>query len=101
MSIRARSASAAGPGSTRSGTTVRPGPFHISAYSSIDNFKSRDISQPINPIGRDVLIKVEACSVNPIDTKIRSGIYDDAPGCQSTRGVPSSMALIGLIAVKL
>jgi hypothetical protein len=25
-------------------------------------------------------IRVEACSVNPIDTKIRNGTYDDAPG---------------------
>jgi threonine dehydrogenase-like Zn-dependent dehydrogenase len=25
-------------------------------------------------------VRVEACSVNPIDTKIRNGTYDDAPG---------------------
>jgi hypothetical protein len=24
--------------------------------------------------------RVEACSVNPIDTKVRKGTYDDAPG---------------------
>ncbi|EXK25208.1 hypothetical protein FOMG_18113 [Fusarium oxysporum f. sp. melonis 26406] len=51
----------------------------VSAYGSIDNFESRDVPRPASPTGRDVLIKVEACSVNPIDTKIRAGIYDDAP----------------------
>jgi hypothetical protein len=24
--------------------------------------------------------RVKACSVNPIDTKVRKGTYDDAPG---------------------
>ncbi|KAH7224327.1 chaperonin 10-like protein [Fusarium redolens] len=34
---------------------------------------------PSDPIGRQVLVKVKACSVNPIDHKVRSGTYDDAP----------------------
>ncbi|KAH8742300.1 chaperonin 10-like protein [Diaporthe sp. PMI_573] len=51
----------------------------VSAYGHIDNFESRDVPRPASPTGRDVLVKVEACSVNPIDTKIRAGIYDDAP----------------------
>jgi hypothetical protein len=25
-------------------------------------------------------LRVKACSVNPIDTKVRKGTYDDAPG---------------------
>ncbi|KAI8712172.1 hypothetical protein NCS52_01314800 [Fusarium sp. LHS14.1] len=52
----------------------------VSAYGSIENFESRDVPRPISSTGRDVLIaRVEACSVHPIDTKIRAGIYDDAP----------------------
>jgi NADPH:quinone reductase-like Zn-dependent oxidoreductase len=68
----------------------------VATYGPVDNFQSRDIPKPGEPTGRDVLVKevlnpqsfylsnnidrVKACSVNPIDTKIRGGTYDDAPG---------------------
>ncbi|CAN9250592.1 unnamed protein product [Alternaria alternata] len=67
----------------------------VATYGPVDNFQSRDIPKPGEPTGRDVLVKevlnpqsfylsnnidrVKACSVNPIDTKIRGGTYDDAP----------------------
>ncbi|KAF4468388.1 nadph2:quinone reductase [Fusarium albosuccineum] len=51
----------------------------VSAYGPLDNLQSRDVPRPSNPEGDDLLVKVEACSVNPIDIKIRSGVYDDAP----------------------
>ncbi|KAJ6083137.1 hypothetical protein N7467_007272 [Penicillium canescens] len=51
----------------------------VAEYGSVDMFESRDIARPGSPTGKDVLVKVEACSVNPIDTKVRKGTYDDAP----------------------
>ncbi|KAM0190633.1 hypothetical protein ACHAPI_009305 [Fusarium lateritium] len=51
----------------------------VAKYGPVDNLESRDVPRPGQPTGRDVLVKVQACSVNPIDVKIRAGIYDDAP----------------------
>ncbi|KAK2684503.1 hypothetical protein QWA68_016598 [Fusarium oxysporum] len=51
----------------------------VAKYGDVDNLESRDVPLPGKPTGRDVLVKVQACSVNPIDVKIRAGIYDDAP----------------------
>ncbi|KAH6695698.1 chaperonin 10-like protein [Plectosphaerella plurivora] len=58
-------------------TTMRA--VGVASYGPVDNFESREVERPSAPTGRDVLVKVKACSVNPIDTKIRGGIYDDAP----------------------
>ncbi|KAM0081661.1 hypothetical protein ACKRZS_006154 [Fusarium odoratissimum] len=51
----------------------------VAKYGGVDNLESRNVPRPGKPTGRDVLVKVQACSVNPIDVKIRAGIYDDAP----------------------
>ncbi|KAK6207701.1 nadph2:quinone reductase [Colletotrichum tabaci] len=68
----------------------------VANYGPVDNLESRNVPRPERPTGRDVLVKqviaisflyfiadgisrVKACSVNPIDTKIRGGVYDDAP----------------------
>jgi NADPH:quinone reductase-like Zn-dependent oxidoreductase len=51
----------------------------VEKYGPIENLESREVPKPGSPKGRDLLIKVEACSVNPIDTKIRNGTYDDSP----------------------
>lgn len=34
-----------------------------------------DIEQPKNPTGHDLLIAIKAISVNPLDTKVRKGMY--------------------------
>ncbi|KAF4442461.1 7-alpha-hydroxycholest-4-en-3-one 12-alpha-hydroxylase [Fusarium austroafricanum] len=46
----------------------------------------------IPPKGK-VLVKVKACSVNPIDHKVRSGTYDDAPDYY--KYVPKDFHIIG------
>ncbi|CAI7621637.1 unnamed protein product [Penicillium viridicatum] len=51
----------------------------VAKYGAVDNFESRDVPRPESPTGMDILIQVKACSVNPIDTKVRKGSYDDAP----------------------
>jgi NADPH:quinone reductase-like Zn-dependent oxidoreductase len=68
----------------------------VSRYGPVSNLETRQISLPDPPKGRDLLIqyalpptfskihakhshRVKALSVNPIDTKIRAGKYDDAP----------------------
>ncbi|KAL5333937.1 GroES-like protein [Aspergillus crustosus] len=65
----------------------------VAKYGAVDNFESRDVPRPENPTGMDVLIKVKACSVNPIDTKVRMGTYDDAPDYY--KFVPKDFHIIG------
>ncbi|KAJ5475235.1 hypothetical protein N7539_008301 [Penicillium diatomitis] len=57
----------------------------VAKYGAIDNLESRDVPRPERPTGMDMLIEhvAKACSVNPIDTKVRNGTYDDAPGTNS------------------
>jgi hypothetical protein len=82
----------------------------VSTYGSVENFESRVVPRPATPTGRDVLVqyeirscsmcpmltkthRVKACSVNPIDCKIRGRIYDDAPGMRARcRGVQALAA---------
>lgn len=65
----------------------------VEKYGSIGNLESRQVPKPGSPQGRDLLIRVEACSVNPIDTKIRNGTYDDAPDYY--KFVPRPFHIIG------
>ncbi|KAL4904648.1 hypothetical protein BDW74DRAFT_168257 [Aspergillus multicolor] len=51
----------------------------VAQYGSIDNLESRDVPRPSSPTGHDILVQVKAMTVNPIDTKVRNGTYDDAP----------------------
>ncbi|OTA57881.1 quinone oxidoreductase, partial [Hypoxylon sp. EC38] len=51
----------------------------VAEYGPIENLQSRDIPKPGKPTGRKVLVQVKAISVNPIDTKVRGGVYDDPP----------------------
>jgi zinc-binding alcohol dehydrogenase family protein len=51
----------------------------VSSYGGIENLQSRDVPRPPQPQGRQMLVQVKAISVNPVDTKIRKGNYDDAP----------------------
>lgn len=65
----------------------------VENYGPIENLESRIVAKPGSPQGRDLLIKVEACSVNPIDTKVRNGTYDDAPDYY--KFVPKPFHIIG------
>ncbi|OJJ60410.1 hypothetical protein ASPSYDRAFT_55987 [Aspergillus sydowii CBS 593.65] len=51
----------------------------VEKYGAVENLVPRTVPNPGEPKGRDLLIKVEACSVNPIDVKVRAGKYDDYP----------------------
>ncbi|PNP58446.1 hypothetical protein FNYG_15109 [Fusarium nygamai] len=65
----------------------------VSKYGLVDNLESRDVPKPSDPTGRQVVVKVKACSVNPIDHKVRSGTYDDAPDYYDH--VPKEFHIIG------
>ncbi|GFF99708.1 zinc-type alcohol dehydrogenase-like protein SA1988 [Aspergillus udagawae] len=65
----------------------------VAKYGAVDNFESRDVPRPGSPTGMDILIQVKACSVNPIDTKVRKGTYDDAPDYY--KFVPKGFHIIG------
>ena len=49
------------------------------AYGPITNLQTIDIPKPASPKGHDILVRIKACSVNPVDTKVRAGTYDDYP----------------------
>lgn len=51
----------------------------VSRYGPIDNLQSHSIPKPPAPKARELLVRIKAVSVNPIDTKVRAGTYDDAP----------------------
>jgi zinc-binding alcohol dehydrogenase family protein len=51
----------------------------VTEYGPITNLKSIDVPKPDQPTGHDILVRVKACSVNPVDTKVRAGTYDDYP----------------------
>ncbi|RGP80722.1 nadph2:quinone reductase [Fusarium longipes] len=65
----------------------------VSIYGVVDNLESRHVPKPNDPTGRQVLVRVKACSVNPIDHKVRSGTYDDAPDYYER--VPKDFHIIG------
>ncbi|KAI0178017.1 quinone oxidoreductase [Pestalotiopsis sp. NC0098] len=51
----------------------------ISQYGPIDNLESRESPNPPSPKGRQLCVRTQAVSVNPIDIKVRQGSYDDPP----------------------
>ncbi|RDW65141.1 hypothetical protein BP5796_09833 [Coleophoma crateriformis] len=51
----------------------------VTQYGPPSNLQTRQVPLPGQPKGRDLLVLIKAISVNPIDTKIRAGKYDDAP----------------------
>ena len=65
----------------------------VEKYGPIENLESRQVPKPGSPEGRHLLVRIEACSVNPIDTKIRNGTYDDAPDYY--KFVPKPFHIIG------
>jgi len=51
----------------------------VENYGDIEKLETRQVPKPGAPKGRDILVRVKACSVNPVDTKVRGGVYDDYP----------------------
>lgn len=49
----------------------------VSKYGSLENLESRRLPRP-SATGRQMLVCVKAAAVNPIDIKVRGGVYDDA-----------------------
>ncbi|KAJ5683965.1 uncharacterized protein N7477_000310 [Penicillium maclennaniae] len=51
----------------------------VEQYGPVESLEAQNVPDTGDPKGRDLLIRVEACSVNPIDMKVRAGKYDDYP----------------------
>ncbi|KAJ4991213.1 succinyl-synthetase subunit [Stagonosporopsis vannaccii] len=51
----------------------------VTKYGDVNNLESIEVQKPSTPQGHDILVRVKACSVNPVDTKVRAGVYDDYP----------------------
>ena len=51
----------------------------VTKYGDTTNLQNISVPKPSNPEGHDILVKINACSVNPVDTKVRAGVYDDYP----------------------
>ncbi|KIY02021.1 uncharacterized protein Z520_02159 [Fonsecaea multimorphosa CBS 102226] len=65
----------------------------VEEYGGIEQLVAKEVPNPGPPDGYDVLVKVKACSVNPVDTKVRKGTYDDYPDYFSK--VPTPFQIIG------
>ncbi|CAF0799269.1 unnamed protein product [Didymodactylos carnosus] len=50
----------------------------LDVFEELENVPKPTLSSHGNA-STDILIKVKACSVNPIDVKVRGGVYDDYP----------------------
>lgn len=51
----------------------------VTQYGSVTNLDDIEVPKPGPPEGYDMLVRIKACSVNPVDTKVRAGTYDDYP----------------------
>lgn len=73
----------------------------VSKYGDIDNLVAVDIADPGEPSGHDILVEIKACSVNPVDTKVRAGTYDDYPDYyDNTPALPQIIGFDGAGTVK-
>lgn len=48
----------------------------IEEYGDASHLIALDLSDPPKPQDHDLFIRVKACSVNPVDIKVRNGTYD-------------------------
>ena len=48
----------------------------VDPYGPVSNLAAHDLPDPPAPEGYDILVEVKACSVNPVDIKVRNGTYD-------------------------
>jgi zinc-binding alcohol dehydrogenase family protein len=51
----------------------------VTKYGSVNELKAIDVPKPSDPTAFDIVVRIKACSVNPVDTKVRAGTYDDYP----------------------
>ncbi|KAF1966522.1 GroES-like protein [Bimuria novae-zelandiae CBS 107.79] len=51
----------------------------VTKYGPVTNLNNVEVPTPDAPQGHDILVLIKACSVNPVDTKVRAGVYDDYP----------------------
>ncbi|TDZ26764.1 Succinate--CoA ligase [ADP-forming] subunit alpha [Colletotrichum orbiculare MAFF 240422] len=58
-------------------TTMRA--VAVDQYGGIGKLQTVQVPRPSDPSGHDIVVHVKACSVNPVDTKVRAGVYDDYP----------------------
>jgi len=74
--------------------------FGIDNYGPVENFCEKELPKPSDLSPRDLLVRyvrilrspdltltrdrIKAVSVNPVDTKVRNGTYDDYPGLSRT-----------------
>jgi NADPH:quinone reductase-like Zn-dependent oxidoreductase len=49
----------------------------VSSYGP--NLQFITVPKPSSPTGHDILVRIRACSITPVDTKVRAGTYDDYP----------------------
>lgn len=51
----------------------------VTKRGGVDTLHNIEVAKPAPPQGYDMLVRIKACSVNPVDTKVRAGVYDDYP----------------------
>ncbi|OTB04188.1 hypothetical protein M426DRAFT_59082 [Hypoxylon sp. CI-4A] len=51
----------------------------VEKYGPIENLQPKVVPKLPKPTGRQLLVSVKAISINPIDIKVRGGVYDDPP----------------------
>ena len=51
----------------------------VTKYGPITNLHDIEVPDPDHPQGHDLLVRIKASSINPVDTKVRAGAYDDYP----------------------
>ncbi|RAK99562.1 zinc-binding alcohol dehydrogenase family protein [Aspergillus ibericus CBS 121593] len=51
----------------------------VEYYGPVDRLESREVPKPTDLQPRDILVRIKGVSVNPVDTKVRNGTYDDYP----------------------
>ncbi|GKZ48659.1 hypothetical protein AbraIFM66951_000743 [Aspergillus brasiliensis] len=52
----------------------------VENYGPVDRLEAREVPKPTELQPRDLLVRVKGVAVNPVDTKVRNGTYDDYPG---------------------
>lgn len=65
----------------------------IEKYGDRESLIFKTIAKPTNPQGYDLIVRTKACSVNPVDVKVRGGVYDDWPDYYNH--VPRPYQIIG------
>ncbi|GLB05689.1 hypothetical protein AtubIFM57258_000978 [Aspergillus tubingensis] len=51
----------------------------VENYGPIDRLEAREVPKPTDLQPRDLLVRIKGVAVNPVDTKVRNGTYDDYP----------------------